>query len=256
METAKVTIQTIPSSSQEIFGLTIKSATIILVTFIIFFQDLRIIFNNALQSESTNYLLAIPLIVTYLIYRKRKMIRAVISFEKIGDTKRLRHIPTIAGILLSTTAILIYWGGSYTFTPLEYHLLALPLLVAGLTLILFNIQTIRQLAFPIAFLLFLITPPSNILYSFGSTLSILSSEASHSIIKALGIPSTLVNQIGKPIIIEITKATGTTMAFAVDIACSGIYSLLAFLIFIVLILYIIRDKPWKKLVLFSMGFQI
>ena len=256
METSKMPTNTTNLLSQWILGLNIKIATIIVATFIVFFQDLRIIFNNALQSESTSYLLIIPFIVLYLIYRKRKMIRAVIPFETKNNPKKLLHIPTIIGILLAISAILLYWGGSYTFNPLEYHLFALPIFVTGLTLIFFNIQTTRQLAFPIAYLFFLIPPPSNILYSIGTTLSIMSSEASYIIINALGIPSTLVNQIGTPIMILITKANGTTMAFAVDIACSGIYSLLAFLIFIVLILYIIRDKAWKKLVLFFIGFPL
>jgi len=256
METPNVTTQSTPLSSRGIFGLTIKSATIVLATLIIFFQDLYIIFNNALQSESTSYLLAIPIIFIYLMYRKRKMIRAVIPIETTNNKKRLMYIPQIIGILVSISAILLYWGGSYTFTPLEYHLLALPFFVIGLTLILFNIKTTRQLAFPIAFLFFLIPPPSSILYSFGSTLSMISSEASYSIINALKIPSTLVNEIGKPIIIQITRANGTTSAFAVDIACSGIYSILAFVVFIVLILYMTRDKPWKKLTIFLIGFPI
>lgn len=42
--------------------------------------------------------------------------------------------------------MLLYWHGSYTFTPLEYHILTLPIFAAGLTLILFNPQTLRQVA--------------------------------------------------------------------------------------------------------------
>jgi hypothetical protein len=44
--------------------------------------------NDALQSEITNYMLAIPFIFTYLIYRKRKMLRAVIPLENQNQPKQ------------------------------------------------------------------------------------------------------------------------------------------------------------------------
>jgi len=52
--------------------LALKALTITVATLILFHQDLTIIFSDALQSEITNYILAIPIIFTYLIYRKRK----------------------------------------------------------------------------------------------------------------------------------------------------------------------------------------
>jgi len=236
-------------------ALTVKIAAIALATLVLFSQDLAIIFNDALRSETTSHILAIPIIFTYLIYRKRKMLTAVTPLETQGQPKETKHLPTIAGILLFATAILLYWYGSYTFTPLEYHVAALPIFAAGLTLILFNPQTLRQLVFPIAFLIFLTPPPSEILYALGATLSIISSEASNAMVNASGVPSTLSSEYGNPTIM-ITRAKGATISFAVDIACSGVYSLIGFLIFAAFIAYIIRDKPWKKLALFTVGLPL
>jgi len=234
----------------------LKTATVLIATIALFSQDLTILFNDALQSETTSHLLAIPFLFAYLIYRKRKMLRAVIPLENKNQPKETRYLPIISGILLSITAILLYWHGSYTFTPLEYHMLALPIFAGGLFLILFNLQTLRQLAFPIAFLIFLMPPPSEILYTVGSTLSVVSSEASNAIVNAFGIPSTLTSdEYGNPAII-ITRPDGTPLNFTVDIACSGIYSLIGFLIFAVFIAYIIRDKPWKKLALIILGIPL
>ena len=234
--------------------LVLKIAIIIAATLAIFYQDLTIVANDALHIEFMSHILVIPFLFSYLIYRKRKMLRAVIPFETRNQQKETRFVPTIAGTILSATAILLYWHGSYTFTPLEYHMFALPIFAAGLILVLFNIRTLRQLAFPIAFLIFLTPPPSEVLYALGSTLSVTSSEASYTIIKSLGIPSTLTSEYGNPII-QITGPDGATTSFAVDIACSGIYSLIGFLIFSVFIAYIIRDKPWKKLALLLIGFS-
>jgi len=235
--------------------LILKIVTIVAAVLAVFHQDLAIVLNDALVSESMSHILIMPFLLIYLLYRKRKMLRAVVPIEKQEHPRQLRHLPTIAGIVLSTAAILFYWHGSYTFTPLEYHMLALPIFTTGLTLVLFNPQTLRQLAFPLAFLAFLIPPPSEILYGLGSTLSIVSSQVSYALINSLGIPSTLTNEYGNPVI-QITRPGGTTISFAVDIACSGIYSLIGFLIFAVFIAYIIRDKPWKKLTLFLIGFAL
>jgi len=233
----------------------LKIATIVLGVLAIFHQDLTIITNDALQSEVMSYVLIIPFLFIYLIYRKRKMLNQIIPIENNGQPKKIKHLSTIMGIILSTTAILLYWHGSYTFTPLEYHMFALPIFTAGLTLLLFNLQTLRQLAFPIAFLILLVPPPAEILYTIGSTLSMITSELSYKIISAFGIPSTLISEYGNPII-QITTLDQTTVSFAVDIACSGIYSLIGFLVFAVFVTYIIRDKPWKKLALFLTGLSL
>jgi exosortase len=234
----------------------LKIATIVAATIAIFHQDLTIILNDALQNESQSHILMIPFLFAYLLFRKRKMLRAVIPYENYNQPKRMRWLPTIAGILLSTTAILLYRYGSQTFTPLEYHMFTLPIFAIGLTLIFFNTKTIRELSFPIAFLIFLMPPPTEILYSLGSVLSVASSQVSYRLISFLGIPSTLTNEYGNPII-QITRSNGSTISFAVDIACSGIYSLISFLIFAVFIAYVIRVKPWKgRLAIFLIGFSL
>ena len=233
----------------------LKTATALTATTALFLQDFTILFNDALQSEAASHLLAIPFLFAYLIYRKRKMLRAVIPIENRNEPKETRHLPITAGILLLATAVLLYWHGSYTFTPLEYHMFALPIFVAGLFLILFNPQVLWQLAFPIVFLTFLMPPPSEILYGLGATLSIISSEASNAIIGLLGVPSTITSEYGNPTII-ITRPDGTSLPFTVDIACSGVYSLIGFLIFATFIAYIIRDKPWKKLAILPIGLPL
>lgn len=232
-----------------------KIAAVTLFTLALFRQDLTILFSDALQNETTSHLLVIPALFTYLIYRKRKVLRAVAPVENKTEPKETRHIPLICGILLSATAILLYWHGSYTFTPIEYHMLALPIFVAGLSLILFNLQTLRQLLFPIAFLLFLVPPPSEILFTVGAILSVASSLTSNAIVNVFGIPSTITEEYGNPTI-TITRPDGTTIPFTVDIACSGIYSLMGFLIFITFVAYITRDKPWKKLALVMLGIPL
>jgi exosortase len=183
------------------------------------------------------------------------MLRATITFEASEQPKNTQHWTTLSGILLCIIAILLYWYGSSTFSALEYHVISIPIFVSGLILILYNSQTLRQLVFPIAFLAFLTPPPSQILYSFGSTLSVISSEASSTIVNALGIHTVISSEYGNPVII-LTRPDQTTMGFMVDIACSGIHSLMGFTIFAAFMAYIIRDKMWKKTTLFLIGLPI
>ena len=255
MEKVRKKLKPLASLRQETVAIAIKATILIFAIGAVFFQDLAFIFQDALQTETTSYILAVPFLLGYLVYRKRKMIRAVIPVENLDQPKKIRRLPTIIGILLSITAMLIYGYGSYTFTPLEFHMFALPIFASGLTLILFNKQTLRQLAFPIAFLILLTPPPSEILYTLGSTLSVIGSEVSYNIIRLSGIPANLASEYGNPAI-QIMRPNGATLSFAIDIACSGIYSLIGFLIFALFIAYIIRDKPWKKFALFIIGFPI
>jgi exosortase len=183
------------------------------------------------------------------------MLRAIISSEESDQPKQMKHLATLSGILLCMIATLLYWYGSSTFSALEYHAITLPIYIVGLVLILFDLQTLRQLVFPIAFLAFLTPPPSQILYGFGSTLSVISSEASSGIVNILGIHSIISSEYGNPVII-LTRPDQTTIGFMVDIACSGIYSLMGFLIFAAFVAYIIRDRSWKKITIFFIGLPI
>jgi exosortase len=219
-----------------------------------FFQDLIIVFKDALQSEAINYILAIPFLLAFLIYRKRKMIRASISLKSPILFERFQ-LNEILGGLLFLISFLLYWYGSRTFTPLEYHMFVLPIFTSAILLILFNVQTLRQLLFPIIFLFLLIPPPVEMLYSIGAFLSILSSELTYHLLTIFGFPVSLGSMYGNPVI-YLTQQNGKTIPFMVDIACSGIYSQIGFLIFAFFVAYIIRDKYWKKILVFALGLPL
>jgi exosortase/archaeosortase family protein len=233
-----------------------KLLVIVVVVVAFYFQDLNLVFSNSISDEATYHILAIPFLFGYLLYRKRRMVGATLKQGNQNIPSALvKNFDLIAGSLLCATAILAYWFGSYTFTPIEYHMLTMPVLTAGLVLILFNGQTLKQLAFPILFLFFLTPPPTEILYSIGSTLSDLSAQASNALANTLGMASTISTQYGSPII-TLTRPDQTIMSFSVDVACSGVYSLIGFFIFAAFIAYITRGKLWNKLAILAMGIPL
>lgn len=232
----------------------LKASTVAAVTLAFYLQDLMILFANALQDEASVYILVIPVLFAYLVYRKRRMLRASVGFER-EPTRVSRRLTTLSGVLLCASAVVLYWFGSYTFTPLEYHVLTLPVFVAGLVLVLFGFQTLRQLAFPVVFLFFLQPPPSQILYGVGAALSVISAEASSGLVNLFGVPSRIMGEYGNPTIL-VTRPDGVPLKFTVDIACSGIFSLIGFVIFAAFIAYISRDKTWKKITILVLGLPL
>ncbi|MBE3116916.1 exosortase/archaeosortase family protein [Candidatus Bathyarchaeota archaeon] len=241
--------------SQHSLAVAIKFSVIAVAVMAFYFQDLSMVFKGALTDESTFHILAIPFLFAYLLFRKRKMISASIQPASANAQGFQKYFSTLTGITLSAVAILTYWYGSYTFTPIEYHMITLPFLAAGLTLILFNPQTLKQLLFPIAFLIFLTPPPSEILYSAGSALANLSASASNTLANVFGLHATLSTSNVGPVI-TLLRPDNTTLPFNVDVACSGVYSLIGFLIFAIVIAYITHGKLRNKFAILIMGIPL
>lgn len=229
-------------------ALWLEVSTLVLATAAFYSQDLIMIFTDAANNEATSYILFVPFALVYLVYRKRKMLRASITETQVQPGKK--SLGALSGLLLCATAVLLYWHGSSTFTLLEYHMFTLPLFVSGLILIFFNPQTLRQAVFPIIFLFFLVPPSSEFLNTLGSTLSVVSSQASNALVNLLGVPTTLSTDMGTPTI------AASNMTFTVDITYSGIYTLIGFLVFAAFIAFIVRDKTWKRATAFLIGLPL
>ncbi|MCW4005709.1 MAG: exosortase/archaeosortase family protein [Candidatus Bathyarchaeota archaeon] len=243
------------AANQHRLTIALKLATISISIIALYAQDLIIILNNALQDDASFHILAIPFLFSYFLYRKRKMVSAALRVNQPQGNFFQQHFGLLAGILLCATAIMTYWYGSYTFTPLEYHMVTLPVFVAGLTLVLFDMQVLKQLLFPIVFLIFLTPPPSEFLYGVGSALSNISATAANSIANLFGMASVLSDSYGSPMI-TLTRPDNSIMTFSVDVACSGIYSLIGFVIFSLFIAYITRGKFRNKFSILIIGIPL
>lgn len=214
-------------------ALSIKIAAILFAVWAIYSKDLVIITNEAIQSKFTTYLLSIPFLFAYLVFRERKMLRAVVPFGGHRPIKKPAPISEIVGIMLSLLAFLLYWQESYSPYPLELHMFSLPLFVAGLILLLFNVPTLRTLALPITFLLFLAPPPLEIVYSTGAILASYTSMAVYTILKMMRVP---------------------VLTFVFVVTSLGTYPLIVFTIFWVFLVFIARGAAWKRIIMFLAWF--
>jgi len=230
----------------------IKPALALLVTVLVYRQDLAVVFNEALKSELTNYILAVPFLLAYMVYRRRGLLRAVTPLDE-GEKRTVTE--NLIGFTVCLSSLFLYAYGSFTFYTLEYHLASLPIFVAGCTLALFNYRTLRVLIFPIAFLSLLITPPWKSIYEAGAQLSVLTSNIAYNVLRLTGLPVKLSSIAETPAII-VQNRSGQSLPFTIDMACAGIYSLIGFFVFALFAAYIARGSPQKKGALFLTGFVL
>ena len=236
-------------------SLGIKILTVSLVPLLLYLEDLLIVMNEAINSDLTTHILIIPFLVIYIIYRKRKILTALANQFTYTPFIKSSLLIIVIGSLICVLAYLIKWFGSYTFQPLEYHIASLPLFISGIIIIIFNIHIFRSLLFSIFLLIFLMPPPLEIAQSIGSALAIISSEAAYNLLKTIRLPVRLLITYGNPVIF-LNTPSGTEIPFAIDIACSGLYSLIGFIIFAVFIAYIARGPIKKKIFIIFIGLPL
>lgn len=227
---------------------------ITLIILVVYREDLTIVANEALQSEAVSHVILVPLVISYLLYRKREIIKASAALERTRETKKVVSLKDLFGICTCILALLLYWYGSYTFYALEYHLISLPIFVMGTTLILFNLKMLIALIFPILFLLFLIPPPSELVYTAGAFLAYFNTQAAYALLKVFNLPVSLSFSYWSPIIV--VDSSSGPISLAIDVACSGVYSLIAFTMFGTFLAYFVRGSMWKKMTVFVLGFLI
>jgi len=234
-------------------SLGIKIIMVPLVSTILYWQDLVLVGKEALQSDLATHILLMPLLLAYLLYRVRRTFTASVSEGGVNST--VKTIVELGGAMLCVLAFFIKVFGSYTFHPLEYHLASLPIFIAGMVLIIFNARTLRVLVFPIIFLVFLIPIPGEYAQLAGATLSIISSRGAYMLLRIFGLPVSLSNSYGSPVIFA-TTPTGVEIPFSINIACSGLHSLIGFALFAVFIAYITKGRLLAKIGIFSLGFPL
>ena len=233
----------------------VAASLILLLIFLVYMRDLEILINEAFNTEALSHVLLIPLLVSFLLYSKRDLFRASLALGKLRKQPKGKFVDELIGLSLCLVAFLIYWYGSYTFYPLEYHLLSLPIFIAGVMLILFNLKPLETIILPILFLFFLIPLPNEIMSTLGGTLANFNTQASYALLKPLGLPVTLSTSYGAPTIL-LTTSAGQQTSFTIDLPCSGIYTFIAFAMFATFLALIVSTSLLKKILIFVTGFFI
>lgn len=233
-------------------SLIFKLAVIIVATLLIFYQDLYLIGEDALGSQYFNYVLIIPFLSGFLVYRKRRILYAYMM-QRSRDNQP--YTDQIVGACSIVASLIVYLYGSNTSYPLDFHLVAFQIFLSALILMLFNRQTLRVLLFPI--LLTSTALPSVVQFGLSSWqgLSWTSTVTAFSILKAMGLNVSFSTSVDVPSITLVTHA-GQTFSFLVGVASSGAYSVVGFTLFAFFVAYIAIGPILRRILLFALGYPI
>lgn len=233
----------------------IKGLLLISLSLVIYWKEISLVFNNAYYNEYLNYILLIPFILVFILFWMRKKILLSFSINSINNNSFNDYFRDFIGLMFCLLAYILKIYSATLFNSLEYQMVSFPVFVFGLFLILFNYETIKVLLTAFIFLFFLIPPPILVIQSIGMQLSIISAQFSYIILKTLGFDINFISQYGSPVL-SIIKSNGSNMIFALDIACSGIYSMMGFIVFSLLVSIITIGSAIKKTIITIIGFFI
>jgi exosortase len=221
-------------NSPNLLASSLRLFLLIILPLVAYFQDFVQLVYLALSDPEIQYVLLVPFIAAFFFYRQRK---AFMLYQKASN------LYGMLGFSLCSLALVIYIWGSYSFYILPIHLVSLPILVAGIILLLFGPTTLRLLIFP-TFLLFFLTPfPSVLTDMFGASLMSIAANISASILR-LFLP---IQASYTPIVtLSTVTTTGQLVSFQIAAACSGIESLTAMAFFAAVFLYVASGSLTKK----------
>jgi exosortase len=184
------------------------------------------LFSDWSVDENYSHGFFVPIAFFWMLWRQR---------HELESTK---VSPRWWGILIVIMALLQLAAGTMGAENFVAHSSLLTLL-CGITLFLFGIEILRLVAFPIAWLLFMIPLPSIIFYSITFPLQLLASKLAVGILDLLRVPNVCEGNV-----IYLANFTAGVVE-----ACSGIRSLVSMLAFAVLMGYLLNMSVRSRWIL-------
>lgn len=193
----------------------------------------RTLWGKWMQDSQYSLGYLVPLVCAYFVWRKWP------------EIKRIKRAPAAWGLLLILFALILHIAGVILDVsgPSE---LSIIVLIIGACIYFVGINLVKVLAFPLAYMLFMIPVPGGVLDRLGLPMQILASASTAFLLRLIGIE---VVRAGIQLSVE-----GFT--FEVAQACSGMSSLVA-LIGVTAVFAYITNLPTKlKWVLFALSLPI
>jgi exosortase len=184
------------------------------------------LFSDWSVDENYSHGFFVPIAFFWMLWRQRHELES----RKVS--------PCWWGILIVLMALLQLAAGTMGAENFVAHSSLLTLL-CGITLFLFGIEMLRLVAFPIAWLLFMIPLPSIIFYSITFPLQLLASKLAVGILDLLRVPNVCEGNV-----IYLANFTAGVVE-----ACSGIRSLVSMLAFAVLMGYLLNMSVRSRWIL-------
>ncbi len=200
---------------------------------VLFWHNLRWLVSDWRYDPYYSHGFLIPLISGYLIYRKWDRLKALSQEGFLGG------IPIIILSLclhFAATHLDVNFASSFAFV----------LMLIGLAWWLCGWGVLKELAFPLAFLFFMIPLGRLLIDQVAQPMQLFAAQMAGAGAQLLGMP---------------TQIDGTTLrmpeyTFEVAVACSGLKSAIAMLALGALLAYVVRDVWWKKAIIFAASLPV
>jgi len=197
----------------------------------------RYIWRNWQDNEDMSHGMMVVPIVLFLIYHRREKLLSLKPKAGLG------------GLLMLIVGLLLFWAGNQADVTF-IGLVSVMIVLAGTVWWLLGWEFLKELAFPISFLIFAIPFPG-LDMMVALPLRFIMSKASVLVLNTIGIPVVL---SGTGILSAPDQALHLVAGqrFAVDVAnpCSGIRSLFALMMVTALFAQFTLNNVWKKWILF------
>jgi exosortase len=205
--------------------------TILGLVILLFWSTFSWLVYNWLNNSYYSHGLLVPLVAAFFVWRKREVLAP--------ENRR----PDNLGLAVLAVSLVIFLLAQI-WQAFHISAFAFILLLAGLALYFLGREATRSIAFPLAFLLFMVPLP--FINRLSPTLEAFTASVSTSVVGLLGIPA--VNQ-GSQIQLE-------NSSFVVGAACSGLNSTVALATLVVIFVYVIEGTYRAKAVLLAMAVPI
>jgi len=203
------------------------AALILLSATIIYLPLFTWLFSEYLHNPWANHGLIIPIATAYIIHKRLK--DRPIKISQSQDS-------TIIGALIISVAVCVRLLAGLSITAMT----SLILYLLGVTILFYGTASLSVSLPAFLYLLFMYPIDIEVLYSHGTTLSILTGKLSHLGLTILGIPFSYAEN---PLpIFTVTTKMGETAPFMIDVPCMGAQQVIGYVAFAVF-LALITEKP-------------
>ncbi len=201
-------------------------AVVIALVLVVFWDNLHWLVRTWSADEFYNHGFLIPIISGYLIYRKW------------DHLKQLPRVNFYGGIAVILAAVSLHLVATY----LDVHFpstFALIGVMTGLVWWLWGWQALKEIAFPLLFLVFMVPLGKLLIDQVAQPMQLLGAKLAGGAAQFLGMPAT----------IDGISLRTPEYSFEVALACSGLKSAIAMLALGALLAYLVRGVWWKKVLI-------
>jgi exosortase len=192
----------------------------------LYWDVLRLLIRDWINDPNFSHGFFVPAFSLFLLWTNRDKLRSV------PVNRSWAGVPVVVGAL---GLLIVGTLGAELFLSR----MSLVFLLPGLVLVFWGWQALRAMAFPLAFLVFMVPIPSIILNQITLPLQFLASKLASGALPLIGVP----------VLREGNVIQLPAMSLEVAEACSGIRSLMSLIVLAIIYSYLLEPRLWRRVAL-------